>query len=326
MKPILIALMISGICNCLNAQPCDSGKLDPRVAKSLQTFLPDLLPSSTSAEMVKEKMVVSPSFPVGDVEKRTVTSDSIHIQIYNPAHKTDLPVIISFHPGGFVTPMLPFMEYDCWRQAKVYNAIVVAVDYRIAPEHPFPAAVNDAFGAFRWVSDHAGEFGGDTSRIVVLGLSAGGNLAAVVCQKAKEAGLGGRIKLQVLNCPSVDNPLNAATYPSYQQYAKGYFQTKAFSEFYIGVYAPGADLKNPEVAPIQRGDLSGLPSAVVVTAEFDPLRDEGIAYANKLENAGVKVWSKCFAGQIHCLLGLPPESGEQLELDRLVIAAMREVL
>ncbi|RYZ49230.1 MAG: steryl acetyl hydrolase [Sphingobacteriales bacterium] len=117
------------------------------------------------------------------------TPASIPLHLYNPAHRTGLPIIISFHPGGFVTPFQPFMQYECWRQAKVYNALVIAVDYRIAPAHRYPAAVDDAYAAFKWVLRNGQRYGGDTSRMMVLGLSAGGNLAAVVCQKAKKDSL-----------------------------------------------------------------------------------------------------------------------------------------
>jgi acetyl esterase len=322
MKLLLITCLF-GYSISLYAQPCETGVLDPRVAHSLQTYLTDLPASAkTSAEQVKNLKMTTPAVPEKDVIKFKITADSIPVQLYNPTHKQGLPIIISFHPGGFVTPMLPFMEYDCWRQAKAYQAMVIAVDYRIAPEYPFPAAVDVAFNAFKRVSGHGQEVGGDTSRIVLLGLSAGGNLAAVVSQKATEAGLGSKIKLQVLNCPSTDHPANAGQYRSNQKYASGYFQTKAFREYSMSVYAPGADLHNPDVSPMQRKDLKNLPQAIIITAEFDIFRDEGYTYASRLREAGVKVTYHCFPGQIHCLLGLPPESAEQKQVDDIIIKAM----
>jgi acetyl esterase len=140
---------------------------------------------------------------------------------------------------------------------------------------------------------------------VVLGISAGSNLAAVVCQKAKLEGLAHRIKLQVLNCQSTENPGNFAQHPSHQRYASGYFQTKAFSQYSIRAYAPHVSLDNPEVAPLHRKNVLGLPPAVIITAESDPLRYEGYAYAERLRKAGVAVRYECFGRQIHCLLGLP---------------------
>ncbi len=307
------------------AQRCETGKLDPRVSAVLKSVIKNLqAPSATlSIEQIREVSIPPVgSFPLSDVRNMKITEDSIPIQIYNPLHATELPIIISYHPGGFVTPILPFMEYEFWRQAKAYNAIVVAVDYRIAPENMYPAAVNDAYNAFKWVTRHGKELGGDTSRIVLLGVSAGGNLAAVVSQKAKKDGLARKIKLQILNCPSTDNPLNNAKYPSYHKYASGYFLTKEFCLYYIQAYAPGVSVNNPEVAPVNENDLSGLPPALVMTAEFDPLRDEGDAYAENLRKARVPVISKCFQGQIHCLVGLPPDAAELAELDELVVNAM----
>lgn len=326
MKLLLIALSIGFIGLAADGQPCQTGNLDPRVAATLKTVLPDL-PAlfNTSVEQIRDVKMPTPAFPAADVQALKITADSIPIQVYNPAHTTGLPIIISLHPGGFVTPLLPFMEYDCWRQAKVYNAVVIAVDYRVAPEHKFPAAMNDAYNAFKWIVRHGHAYG-DTSRIVVLGLSAGGNLAAVVCQKAKLEGLANKIKLQVLNCPSTDNPRNSANHPSYQRYASGYFLTKAFCQYSIQAYAPDIDVHHAEVAPVQRRDVAGLPPALIITAEFDPLRDEGYAYAVRLKKAGVSVWYTCFPGQIHCLIGLPPEADELKEVDKLVITAMRRVL
>lgn len=305
------------------AQPCQTGRLDPRVALALRTVLADL-PSSltTSVEQIRDVNIKAPAFPKADVAY--IKADGIPVHVYNPAHARGLPIIISLHPGGFVTPILPFMEYEFWRQAKTYQALVFAVDYRVAPEHKYPAAVNDAYAAFKWIAANGQRYGGDTSRIVVLGSSAGGNLAAVVCQKANLDGLANRIKLQVLNCPSTDNPRNFAQHPSYQQYATGYFQTKAFSQYSIRAYAPYVALDNPEVAPLHRKDVSGLPPAVIITAEFDPLRDEGYAYAERLRKAGVPVDYVCFGGQIHCLLGLPPDAVEHRRVDQLILSAMKK--
>lgn len=323
--PILLAFSIS--LSLVQAQTCNTGRLDPRVARALKTVLRDLPGSPTaSVEKIRDVRIPVSPFPQGDLQMLKVTPDSIPIQVFNPLHTTGLPIIIYYHPGGFVTPLLPFMQYECWRQAKAFKAIVVAVNYRIAPEHPFPAAVDDSYNAFKWISANGQTFGGDTAKIVVEGLSAGGNLAAVVCQKALIDGISGHIKLQVLNCPSTDNARNSARYNSFQQYASGYFQTKAFSEYTIQAYAPSEDLNNPEIGPINRQDLSGLPPALVLTAEFDPLRDEGQRYAERLQKAGVQVWSHCFPGQIHCLLGLPPSSAELKLADKLLLSTIGSVL
>lgn len=323
--PLILAFSFS-LC-AVQAQTCNTRRLDPRVALALKTVLRDLPGSATvSVEQIRDVRIPAVPFPQADLQMMKVTADSIPIQIFNPLHATGLPIIIYYHPGGFVTPLLPFMQYECWRQAKIFEAIVVAVDYRIAPEHPFPAAVNDSYNAFLWISNNGQTFGGDTAKIIVEGLSAGGNLAAVVCQKALIAGISGHIKLQVLNCPSTDNAGNNSRYESFQQYASGYFLTKAFSEYTIRAYAPNENINNPEIGPINRQDLRGLPPALVLTAEFDPLRDEGQRYAERLGKSGVQVWRHCFAGQIHCLLGLPPGSQELKLADELLFNTMRNVL
>jgi acetyl esterase len=320
---IIIALMISAITS--NAQVCETGVLDARVAETLRTVLTDL-PSSptTSVEQIRDVKIQSPPFPASDLTLIKVTGDSIPIQIYNPWKGSNLPIIISYHPGGFVTPVLPFMQYEFWRQAKIYHAIVFAVDYRVAPEHPYPSAVNDSYNGFKWIVQNGRRFGGDVSKLAILGSSAGGNLAAVVCQKAVENGLQQHIKLQILNCASTDNPKNSSAHPSYQKYASGYFLNKAFCQYYINVYAANEDIENPEVAPLHRKNLSGLPPAVIITAEFDVFRDEGFKYAERLKTAGIPVVYKCFPGQIHCLLGLPPDANELKELDEMVVDALEQ--
>lgn len=314
------------LCRPACAQDCGKGVLDARVKHALNTFLSDLPSSQTvSVEQIRNVRVPVTQFPRADLKEMKITSDSIAIQVYNPDKRVNLPIIIYYHPGGFVTPMLAFMQYECWRQARLFGAVVIAVDYRVAPEHPFPAAVDDSYNAFKWISENGGKLGGDASKIIVEGLSAGGNLAAVVCQKAKLDGLAGKIKLQVLNCPSTDNPRNNHQYESYQRYASGYFLTKAFCEYYICKYATNQDLDNPDIAPVRRDDLRGLPAAVIFTAEFDPLRDEAQLYADRLAQAGVKVSRHCFAGQIHCLLGLPPGAVEQNIADHIILTSIRKV-
>jgi len=216
------------------------------------------------------------------------------------------------------------LEHSLWQEAKTYGAIVFAIDYRVAPENKFPAAVNDSYNAFKWIAAHGSEFGGDTSRIALTGNSAGANLVAVITQKAKKEGIVNKIKLQILNGLPVDcRPQNLESSISYQENAKGYWQTKAACYYAIELYADG-QYNNPEVSPILTEDLKGLPPAVIINAEFDPLRDDGILYAAKLRKNGVKVWDKCFAGQIHMLLGLPPGAEPLTEFENMVKYAMEQ--
>jgi acetyl esterase len=310
------------------AQSCGTRQLDPRVAAFLklipyQEFTVEEL-RNLPIERIKYAGPPFRAYPKEDVNRITITADSIRVLVFNPFHAKNLPIIINYHGGGFISPLLPGLEQSLWLDAKNYGAIVFAVDYRVAPENKFPAAVNDSYNAFKWITEHGGEFGGDVNRIVLMGNSAGANLVAVISQKAKKENISSKIKLQVMNgLPADCSPHNMETSASYQENATGYFQTKAACYFAIETYAPG-QYNNPEVSPILADDLKGLPPAVIINAEFDPLRDDGALYAAKLRSFGVKVWDKCFPGQIHCLLGLPPGADELREFESLVKKAMQE--
>lgn len=309
-------------------QSCGTRQLDPRVASFLKLIgYQDQTIEQLRSTPIKQLKFAGPPlipYPEEDVKRIKITADSIPVLVFNPAHAQNLPIIINYHGGGFIAPLIPALEHSLWQDAKTFEAIVFAIDYRVGPENKFPAAVNDSYNAFKWIAEQAGEFGGDTGRIVLMGNSAGANLVAVVTQKAKKEGLVKKIKLQVLNGLPVDlRPHHMETSASYQQNASGYFQTKAACYFAVENYAAG-EVDNPEVSPAITEDLSGLPPAVIINAEFDPLRDDGILYAAKLRKAAVKVWDKCFAGQIHLLLGLPPVAAEIKEYERMVNNAMKE--
>jgi acetyl esterase len=332
MKKSIVIIFLSTVLVCngqmLSAQTCGTRQLDPRVASFLkmiryQDMTIEQLRGIPIAQIKYPRLPMIP-YPKEDVTRIKITADSIPVLIFNPGHSQNLPIIINYHGGGFISPLIPGLEYSLWQDAKTYGAIVFAIDYRVAPEHPFPAAVNDSYNAFKWIAEHAREFGGDTSRIALLGISAGANLVAVVSQKAKKDGNHHKIKLQIMNgLPGDCSPGNMERSVSYQENAKGYWQTKAACYFAIELYAPG-QYNNPEVSPLLTEDLRGLPPAVIINAEFDPLRDDGILYATKLRMNGVKVWDKCFAGQIHMLLGLPPDAEELKEFETMVKTAMQE--
>jgi acetyl esterase len=322
--PFILLFCIISITS--KSQTCDTGMLDARVKAGLLK-IGDLQPKldTISIEQAKQdELAPDALFPAADVTLAKITQDSLPLYIFNATGKKNLPVILYFHPGGFVTPFLPFMKYDCWKMSKDLEAIVIGVDYRIAPAHKFPAAVNDAYAALQWILNNAERYDGNIDQLAVAGLSAGANLAAVVSQRAKKNGLGTKIKLQILNCPSVDNIHHQANYPSYRRYAKGYFQTREFIVFAQNTYADERDFDNPEFAPILAESFRDLPSTVLFTAEFDILRDEEMAYMNKLRSAGVKVWHHCFAGQIHCLVGLPPEADEFKIMNGIIKRAMAD--
>lgn len=327
---VFIFLSIVLICNqqALFAQPCGTRQLDPRVATFLKMIgNEDLTIEQFRTIPIAQLRFAGPPaipYPAADVKRIKITADSIPVLIFNPSHTNNLPILISYHGGGFFLPLLQGLEHALWQDAKTYAAIVFAIDYRVAPENKFPAAVNDSYNAFKWIAAHGSEFGGDTSRIALTGNSAGANLVAVITQKAKKEGIINKIKLQILNgLPADCSPQNMETSISYQQNAKGYWQTKAACYFALELYAPG-QYNNPEVSPILTEDLKDLPPAVIINAEFDPLRDDGILYAAKLRKNGVKVWDKCFAGQIHMLFGLPPDAAELKEYETMVKTAMKE--
>lgn len=328
---IALSIILGFLYNESHAQDCGTRQLDPRVAKFLKMIGNMDLTIEQLRKIPIEKIKfggppVIP-YPENDVKRIKITADSIPVLVFNPNHVMGLPIIIEYHGGGFISPLLPGYEHEIWEEAKIFNAIVFAVDYRVAPEHKFPAAVNDSYNAFKWISNQGGDLGGDTSRIVIKGSSAGANLVAVIAQKAKKEGIVNKIKLQIMNGLPIDGRTeNLESSASYQENAKGYMQTKAACYFSIETYAPGDVTNNAEASPILTKDLSGLPPAVIINAEFDPLRDDGILYAGKLRGFGVKVWDKCFAGQIHCLIGLPPDSDEIKEFNNIIKNAMKEFL
>jgi acetyl esterase/lipase len=185
----------------------------------------------------------------------------------------------------------PFCRYICAES----EAVVVSVDYRHAPEARFPAAADDAFAALRWIAANADALGGDASRIAVCGWSAGGNVAAVACRLARDAG-GPHVAGQVLVTPVTDCDFTRA---SYVENGDGYVLTTALMRWFWDHYADAADRSDPKASPLRARDLSNLPPALVVTCEFDPLRDEGKAYADALAAAGVETRHLPCRGQIH---------------------------
>jgi acetyl esterase len=219
----------------------------------------------------------------------------IPVRLYWPRDAAALPVLVWYHGGGWVLGNLEGVDATMRRLCNAADVIVISVDYRLAPEHPYPAAADDAYAAVVWAAQNAERFGGDASRIAVGGDSAGGNLAAVVAQMVRDRG-GPTLRHQLLVYPITDCRMDT---PSYRENLD-YFLTPDSMAWFFGHYCPeGVDREHPYVSPMRASDLSGLPSAHVITAEFDPLRDEGNAYAEALTAAGVSVHAKCYPGQIH---------------------------
>jgi acetyl esterase len=230
----------------------------------------------------------------------------IPIRIYRPDVDGDVPTMAFFHGGGFAIGSIATHEDHARMICRDVGIVVVSVDYRLAPEHPFPAGFEDCLAATRWVGDNVASLGGDPERIVVGGDSAGGNFSAAVALATRESGP--KLAAQFLIYPGVDFAEDA-DYPSRLENAEGYFLTLEDMIWFSNHYLPdGVDHNDPRASPIRAEDLSGAAPAVIGTAEFDPLRDEGEAYAKALADAGVEVRLQRYDGLIHGFFGMGPYS------------------
>lgn len=242
--------------------------------------------------------------PIGKVEDRKIPGPGgdIPVRIYTPvaAGGDALPTLVYFHGGGWVIGDLGTHDALCRSLANEAGCKVVAIDYRLAPEHRFPAAADDCYAAVKWIEANASEIGVDANRIAVGGDSAGGNLAAVVSQLALAA-KGPRIAFQLLIYPVTDTNTDTG---SYRDNASGYFLERDSMIWFFDHYLSGADRNDPRIAPLKAASLAGLPRAYVVTAGFDPLRDEGRAYAEALKAAGVATEYVNYEGMIHGFFNL----------------------
>jgi acetyl esterase len=265
--------------------------------------------------------------PIGKIEDGELPGPggALPYRIYRPQQGAaqPLPALVFFHGGGCVFGDIDTHDGLCRMLCTESGCAVISVGYRKAPEHKFPAAVEDSYAATRWVADHAAELGLDAHHIAVGGDSAGGGLAAVVGQLAATHH-GPRLALQVLFCPVMD--MRADT-PSRKAFAEGYFLNQATIDWMLRHYCtPDADLDDPRLSPLRAAQFSGLPPTHIHTAEFDPLRDEGEAYAKLLRQAGVATRYTCHAGMIHYFYAMagaiPPARAALKE----AAAAMREAL
>lgn len=232
------------------------------------------------------------------------------LKLYIPEASAPLPVVIYFHGGGFVAGGLSVADEPCRALANDVGAIVVAASYRLAPEHKFPAAADDAFAALKWVAANIRQYGGDDSRIAVMGDSAGGNLATVAALRARDGG-GPRIRAQVLIYPVIDA---MAELPSRAEFKNGYLLTAAGLDWFWDQYlASPDDAKNPLASPSKAASLAGLPPALVLSTEYEVARDEAEAYGKQLADAGVDTQVIRFDGLIHgvyWMSGAVPRSKE----------------
>jgi acetyl esterase len=230
-----------------------------------------------------------PGAPMASVEE-TKTDDGIPVRIYRPVETGERSgALVYFHGGGWVVGSLDSHDGVVRALAHGSGRVAIAVDYRLAPEHPFPAGIDDATAATSWVLEHADLLQIDPARVAVAGDSSGATLAAVVARRLP-------VEAQLLICPVVDHRFDTE---SYEELAEGYFLTRDAMRWYWAQYLAGDDGTSPDASPLRAQELAGLPRTLIVIAGCDPLRDEGLTYAAKLEQAGVPVTLLRYDGMIH---------------------------
>ena len=280
-------------------QPDVAMVLDLLATLGLPPF--ETLPAAGARMLLTQMSAARPTGPaVGEIRDGTLpgAAGPLAYRLYRPASPGPHPIVVYFHGGGWVLGSHDSDDPLCRDLCKRADVVIVSVDYRHAPEVRFPAAADDGLAAVRWIGAHAAELGGIPGQLAVAGWSAGGNIAAVTCQLARN-GEGPRIAGQLLLTPVTDCDLGRA---SYAENAEGYVLTTALMKWFWDHYAEPAERSHPKASPLRAGDLSNLPPAFVMTCEFDPLRDEGIAYAQALSAAGVPVRQVTARGHTHTSL------------------------
>ncbi|MDD3895097.1 MAG: alpha/beta hydrolase [Syntrophomonadaceae bacterium] len=321
---VVVIIVVCAACGLLvrSWTITDHGRLDTRVAVLLK--LNELVsnPDYQSISDKREKLERSSQLfggkpiPFQNIQNTEIPgpAGNIPIRIYTPDDPRPMPVIVFYHGGGWVAGSLNTHENVCRKLAKGSNAIVISVAYRLAPEYPFPAGIDDSYAALQWVAENAGSFGGDATRIAVAGDSAGGNFAAIVTQMARDNN-GPAITAQALIYPATN--FSDFDTESYQQNGTGYMLLKENMEMYRDMYLPQKeDWYDPKASPLLAQDFAGLPPAIIITAEFDPLRDDGEAYAAKLKAAGVPTEEVEYKGFVHAFLSVTrflPKADEAID-------------
>ena len=282
----------------------NAGKLDPQV-KAVIDATPDgpsweemPLDEARAAYLKGLPAIVGGAVPVHSDEDLVMALDgrALKARLFRPSGDADLPIIVYFHGGGFVLGGEGSHDNLCRRICTLSGAMVLAVDYRLAPEYPFPAAVNDALESIEWLQGQVDTLGCDMNRLALCGDSAGANLATVTAVRMRDAGIA-PAKAQALMYPVTDTVMDT---PSYQKFAQGYRLTRAHMKAFLNLYlTQDGDYDNPLAAPLRTKDLTNLPPAMVITAGFDPLRDEGRAYAKRLHDEGNEVDAREFPGMVH---------------------------
>lgn len=283
--------------------------LDPQAKVMLDAMpaMPDFdsVPLSLLRAGMEAQSTLSPGdpLPVAKVEDRSIPGPAgeVPVRVYTPEGSGPFPVLVYFHGGGFVLCNLDTHDGTCRSLANGAGVVVVSVDYRLAPEHRFPAAPEDCYAAVQWVAANSAEIGGDAGRIAIGGDSAGGNLTAVTALMARDRG-GPSLRFQLLVYPVTDCDFGTV---SYRENAEGYFLTTDMMKWFWRQYlSDPADGEMAYASPLRAESLEGLPPALCITAGYDPLRDEGAAYADRLQAAGNRVVHSHYPGMVHGFFGM----------------------
>ena len=305
---IPLALLFLGLIGLYFIRKTPYGLLDTRVALALK-LIPERKPTGIPAKKLRadfQKIMQKQArpYPVQRVEDHTITiaDQAIPIRVYSNHPVDNLPILVFYHGGGWVVGNIDTHDSICRQLAKAAKVLVISVEYRLAPEHPYPIPFNDAYNALVWISKNGDSLGGNPQKIAVAGDSAGGNLAAAVALKSK-AEQGPKITYQALIYPVTNlSQLNTA---SYQNFEKGFFLSKEMMSIYIDHYTPDvASRQQAYASPLLADTVVDLPPALIITAGFDPLCDEGEAYGKRLQAAGVPTDITCYKGTIHGFFGL----------------------
>ena len=309
--------------------------LDPQIANILQFLASSGAPSISSGTVEQGRA----GFRAGTVGVRNLAAlaqvasvEDVTVpggdgprpaRIYRPAVEGQVPTMVFFHGGGFVIGDIETHDDQARLICRDGEMVVVSIDYRLAPEHPFPAGFEDCLAATRWAADNIADLGGDPDRLLVGGDSAGGNLSAVVSLACRESGP--NLAGQFLIYPGVDfSP--EAEYPSRVENAEGYFLTAEDMLWFGAQYMPaGIDVADSRLSPIRSADLTSAPPAIIGVAEFDPLRDEGLAYGKALADAGVDVVVRQYDEMIHGFFGFTQLSAGAAVAAGDMIAQLREL-
>ncbi len=310
--------------NKFNAPPIET--LDYGNARATPTFKNAVEEMASKSATTRAMNVAMPAMPepVEKIDNILIpTRDGeVLARVYYPSDDANLPVIVYFHGGGWVIANLDVYEPSCRALCNAAEAIIVSVNYRQSPEAKYPAAVNDAYDAAQWILQNAAQIGGDAARVAIAGESAGGNLATVTCLQAKDKG--GKMPVaQLLVYPVTDTSMSQPSYAENQETVP--LHTSMMPWFWNYYLENDAQKSDKYVAPLMADDLSGLPPAIVITAEFDPLRDEGEQYAQKLAVAGVSVKAQRFDGVTHEFFGLAGAVSKAKDALDFAVEGLKEV-